>query len=200
MNGRFRIAQLLDSLRRACSADGLSERPIAAIVMGVTGSGKTTVGSRLAEKLHCGFYDGDDYHPAANIAKMRRGEPLTDQDREPWLDRLRQLIGDKLAAGESAVIACSALRAAYRARLIPADPSLSGWVRFVYLSISPEVARERLAARAGHFMPAALVASQFETLEEPNGALRIDASLPVEQAVERALALLSETGLSLRVE
>src|SRR5579872_5888118 len=110
--------------------------------MGVTGSGKTTVGVRIAESLHCGFYDGDDYHPAANIEKMRRGEPLTDEDRAPWLDRLRELIVGKLSRGECAVIACSALREAYRQRLLPADPQQAGCVRFIYLNIPPETARE----------------------------------------------------------
>jgi len=160
----------------------LSANPAAVIVMGVTGSGKTTLGLRLAEDLHCGFYDGDDYHPAANVEKMRRGEPLTDEDRAPWLDSLRQLITEKLNAGESAVVACSALRDAYRKRLLPASPALADDVLIVYLRISRETARERLLARQGHFMPATLVDSQFETLEEPAGALRIDADRPVDEA------------------
>jgi len=156
--------------------------------MGVAGSGKTTVGIRLAEKLHCGFYDGDDYHPAANVEKMRRGQPLTDEDREPWLDRLRQLIAEKLGAGDGLVIACSALKDAYRKRLLPPDPGLANCVRFLYLRITPEDACARLLARPGHFMPAALVASQFEALEEPAGALRIDAGRPVDEVVEDAVA------------
>ena len=160
---------------------------VAAVVMGVAGSGKSTIGARLAEKLGCGFYDGDDYHPPANLEKMGRGQPLTDEDRGPWLDRLRELIGEKLAAGESAVIACSALRRTYRARLLPPDVKLANHVRFVYLHISPEVARERLLARAGHFMPATLVASQFGTLEEPEDALRIDAGKPLAEVVENAI-------------
>jgi gluconokinase len=161
---------------------------MAVVVMGVTGSGKTTVGIRLAEKLHCVFYDGDDYHPAASVEKMRCGQPLTDEDREPWLDRLRQLIAEKLGAGESAVIACSALKDAYRRRLLPHDPGLANRVRFLYLSISPEEARARLLSRHGHFMPATLVASQFDALEEPTGALRIDAGQPVDDVVEDAVA------------
>jgi gluconokinase len=169
----------------------MSDKNIAVIVMGVAGSGKTTIGTRLAAKLGCGFYDGDDYHPAANVEKMRRGQPLTDMDREPWLDRLRQLIVEKLAAGESAVVACSALRQAYRKRLLPAEEALAARVRFLYLQISPDVARERLLARAGHFMPATLLASQFETLEDPEGALRIDAEGPLEEVVERAVVALA---------
>jgi gluconokinase len=160
---------------------------MAVVVMGVAGSGKTTVGIRLAEKLHCGFYDGDDYHPAASVEKMRHGQPLTDEDRMPWLDRLGQLIAEKLVEGESAVIACSALKDAYRKRLLPSDPGLASRVRFLYLSITPEDARARLLARPGHFMPAALVASQFEALEEPAGVVRIDASRPVDDVVEDAV-------------
>lgn len=175
--------------RDACSADGVGANPVAVIVMGVTGSGKTTVGVRLAEELHGGFYDGDDYHPAANIEKMRRGTPLTDEDRGPWLDRLRGLIEEKLSAGENAVVACSALRDEYRKRLLPANPELADDVLIVYLSISPEAARKRLLARQGHFMPATLVDSQFKTLEEPAGALRIDADGPVDEAV----GLIKET-------
>lgn len=160
--------------------------------MGVSGSGKTTVGRCIAEKLRCGFFDGDDYHPAANVAKMRRGEPLTDEDRWPWLDRLRALLMEKLGAGESAVLACSALKDVYRERLLPADAGLAARVRFLYLRISAEVARERLLARHGHFMPAGLVGSQFETLEEPaeGSAVRIDGDLPVEKVMEQAMAAL----------
>jgi gluconokinase len=156
--------------------------------MGVAGSGKTTAGSRLAEILHCGFYDGDDYHPAANVEKMRRGEPLTDDDRGPWLDRLRGLISEKLDAGESAVLACSALRDAYRKRLLPANPRLADCVRFVFLRITPEAARARLLARPGHFMPATLVDSQFEILEPPAGALSVNASQPVEDIVDQVVS------------
>jgi gluconokinase len=187
------MTQLLDSQGAACFADGLGANSIAVVVMGVAGSGKTTIGMRLAEKLHCGFFDGDDYHPAASVEKMRHGQPLTDEDRAPWLDRLRQLIEEKLCAGESAVIACSALKAAYRTRLLPAGPGLANRVRFLYLSISPEDARERLLSRPGHFMPAALVASQFETLEEPaltgpSAAVRIDAGRSIDEVVEDAIA------------
>jgi len=189
--GDTRQGRALDTKTTAWSAGDLSRNAIAAIVMGVTGSGKSTIGARLAAKLGCGFYDGDDYHPAANVEKMRRGEPLTDVDRAPWLDRLRELITEKLAAGESAVIACSALRQMYRDRLLPADPAMAARVRFVYLRISPEVARARLLARAGHFMPATLVASQFGTLEEPGDALRIDAEGPAEQVADRAALALT---------
>ena len=154
--------------------------------MGVTGSGKSTVGARLAALKHWDFYDGDDYHPASNIEKMRRGEPLTDQDRAPWLDRLRELIEEKLARGQSVVVACSALRSVYRKRLLPRDAPLADRVRFVYLRISPEAATERLLMRKDHFMSVALVASPFEALEEPEDALTINAERPVEEVVARA--------------
>jgi gluconokinase len=160
--------------------------PLAVIVMGVTGSGKSTVGARLAALRHWDFYDGDDYHPASNIEKMRRGEALNDQDRAPWLDRLRELIEQKVARGQSVVVACSALRSVYRKRLLPSDARLADRVRFVYLRISPEAAKERLLMRKDHFMPAPLVASQFEALEEPVDALTINAEGSVDEVVARA--------------
>lgn len=167
-------------------AKSVSNEPLAVIVMGVTGSGKSTVGARLATLKHWGFYEGDDYHPASNIEKMRRGEALTDQDRAPWLDRLRELIEEKLARGKSAVVACSALRSVYRKRLLPNDARLATRVRFVYLRISPEAAKERLLMRKDHFMSVALVASQFEALEEPEDALTINAAAPVDEVVAQA--------------
>ncbi len=161
------------------------QRPVAVIMMGVTGSGKSTIGRALAERRGCAFLDGDDYHPQANIEKMRRGEPLNDDDRAPWLDILRELITDKLAAGEDVVVACSALRESYRQRLLPGNPDAASGVRFVYLRISPDLSRERLLARGGHFMPATLVGSQFAALEEPADALSIEAGRGVEEVVEQ---------------
>lgn len=131
------------------------------VVMGVSGCGKSTVAAALAAALDARFLDGDDFHPEANIAKMRGGTPLSDADRWPWLDRL----GQALAAGEGrAVAACSALRRAYRDRLRAAagEP-----VRFLHLAAPEAVIAARLAARAGHFMPPALLASQFASLEPP---------------------------------
>ena len=158
--------------------------------MGVTGSGKSTVGRLLADKMHCTFYDGDDYHSAANIEKMRRGEPLNDEDRAPWLDRLRDLLTRELATGEDSVLACSALKAVYRQRLLPANPALTEKIRFVWLRISPELSRQRLQSRPGHFMPPTLVDSQFEALEEPPDALIVDAARPPEEIAEIILAAL----------
>jgi gluconokinase len=164
------------------------------IAMGVTGSGKTTFGRELARALKCPFYDADDFHTPASIAKMRAGMPLIDADRLPWLDRLRAVTEATLASGTSAVLACSALRNAYRERLLPLDPAAAAAVRFVYLRISPELARARLLARPGHYMPASLVASQFAALQPPppgdSRILTLDGSLPVETLVHSALSEL----------
>ncbi len=140
------------------------------IIMGVSGSGKTTVGSRLAHELGWTFIEGDSLHPPENIAKMSRGEPLTDSDRRPWLDRLRAVIDRMMAREEPAVMAASVLKQAYRTRLgVERDA-----VQLVYLRGSQAVVQRRLAQRKGHFMPPALLASQFEALEEPSNALILD--------------------------
>jgi carbohydrate kinase (thermoresistant glucokinase family) len=133
------------------------------VVAGVSGSGKTTVGTLLAARLGWTFADGDGFHPAANVARMRAGLPLTDADREPWLAALTAWMDQQIAAGQSAVLACSALRRAYRARLLDGRPA----ARMVFLLISRAEGETRLAARAGHFFPAALLDSQLETLELP---------------------------------
>jgi len=133
------------------------------IVWGVAGAGKTTIGRLLAQELGWDFYDADDFHPAVNIEKMKAGIPLTDADRWPWLDRLRQLIKDLLAAHENAVVACSALKRAYRDRL-----RVSAEVQFVFLRASRARIAEHLQQRQGHFMPPTLLDSQFTDLEEPH--------------------------------
>ncbi len=142
------------------------------LLMGVAGSGKTTVGRLLASELGWGFADGDDYHPPANIAKMSRGEPLDDEDRRPWLAALRRHIDDCLARGENAVVACSALKKSYRAALIGDRRR----VRLVHLSASPALIKARLAQRQGHYMRVGMADSQFATLEPPADALEVDAS------------------------
>lgn len=157
------------------------------LIMGVTAAGKTTVGRALAEQLHWRFADADDYHSAANVAKMRSGIPLTDEDRVPWLQVLRTAILDWIRASENVVLACSALKASYRDILIVGPE-----VKLVYLRITEELAAARLDARRGHYMNPALLRSQFETLEEPHHALIIDASQSTERVVagiRRAFAI-----------
>lgn len=139
--------------------------------MGVAGSGKTTVGQLLAARLGWPFADGDDYHPDANVLKMRNGIPLTDEDRQPWLDRLRALISSWIASGTCGILACSALKRMYRDQLRGSDE-----VRFVYLKADPELLRQRLLRRAGHYMKSDMLESQWAALEEPVEALTVDAS------------------------
>ncbi len=144
------------------------------VLMGVTASGKTTVGTLLARELGWDFYDADDYHPATNIAKMQRGVPLTDEDRQPWLVALNTLLQARAARdGRNVVLACSALKAAYRGTLAAGVPD----VRFVHLHASRSLVAERLAERRGHFMNPGLLDSQFAAFEEPPSALDVDASL-----------------------
>jgi gluconokinase len=138
------------------------------IVMGVSGSGKTTIGQALARRLGYEFVEGDEFHSRANRQKMQAGLPLDDSDRAPWLEALRSRIAALIARGGNAVITCSALKRAYRNVL-----RLDG-VQFVYLKVAEEVARQRLAQRRGHFFNPALLESQFETLEEPRRALVMD--------------------------
>lgn len=137
--------------------------PTALVVMGVSGSGKSTVAALLAERLGWTFADGDDFHTPDSIARMRAGHPLDDAARQPWLGRIRAWIEARLAAGESAVVACSALKRAYRRALIGASPR----IRLVFLEGSRELIQSRIRARHGHFMPATLLDSQFAALEPP---------------------------------
>ncbi len=137
------------------------------ILMGVTGCGKTTIGKQLAQELHWPFYDGDDFHPRANVEKMRSGIPLTDEDRDPWLATLQDLIREKLRANQPAILACSALKQKYRDRL-QVDPQN---VRFVFLQGDFGIIAKRLAARSNHYMNPNLLTSQFDALEEPREAL-----------------------------
>jgi gluconokinase len=165
----------------------VEHRGVIVIVMGVSGCGKTTVGRALAGRLGCEFLDADDFHPPENVAKMRGGTPLTDADRAGWLARLRAEIEARLASGANAVLACSALRESYRARLRrPGEP-----VHLAYLRGDFDTIAARLAARAGHYMPPSLLRSQFATLEEPGPeAIVVPVELPPEQAVARILAAI----------
>lgn len=153
------------------------------LLMGVMGCGKTTVGMALAERLGCEFQDGDDYHPESNREKMRRGIPLTDEDRKPWIFAIRAVLDSELARGGDFVMACSALRERYR-RVLITDPTR---IRLVYLKGDRTLIAERLRHRTGSFAHPSLLESQFETLEEPADALVVDAALPVEKIVDRIL-------------
>ena len=166
-----------------------TDGPIRAIiVMGVAGSGKTTLASLLAEKLDCPFLEGDDYHSDANVAKMRGGQPLTDEDRWPWLDALGAAVAETIAAGGFAVASCSALRRVYRDRLRAA---IGPGVLFVLLEADAAELARRLTQRPGHYMPANLLGSQLATLERPDADE--DA---LDLRTERAPALLAEQVLN----
>ena len=148
------------------------------IVMGVVGAGKTTVGTLLASELGWEFADADDFHPRSNVEKIRHGIALTDEDRDPWLDRLSEAITRWIADGENVVLACSALKRAYRAKL-----SVGPQVRFVYLKGSAALVAERLRARLRHFAGESILASQMADLEEPENAIAVDIKDPPEQIV-----------------
>lgn len=148
------------------------------VVMGVSGVGKTAIGSALAARLGVEFLDGDDWHPSSNVKKMAAGEALTDEDRWPWLDRLN---AELRARGESAVLACSALKQSYRERLTRG----LGRFELVFLYGSFELIRERIAARKHRYMPAALLESQFAALEPPAHAIAIDVAQLLERCVEQ---------------
>ena len=149
------------------------------ILMSVSGVGKTTVGAWLAQALGWPFYDGDQFHPPANVAKMRQGMPLTDEDRWPWLQALRTHIETWVQQGMSAVLACSALKQAYREYLMIDEAE----VKLVYLKGDYDLIYERLAQRRGHFMPPGLLASQFAALEEPEQGVIVDIVHPPETIV-----------------
>ena len=169
-------------------------RPAAIIVMGVSGSGKSTIGALLAEALGWPFADADGFHPAANVAKMAAGQPLTDEDRWPWLDAIAAHIGASRTAEQPVVVACSALRRAYRERLRAGHSDLI----FLHLAGAPEVIAERQAARQGHFMPPSLMASQFATLEDTGNepdALSVSVTAAPQAVVDAAMAALGLFGL-----
>lgn len=149
------------------------------ILMGVSGAGKTAVGVQLAGVLGWAFVDADSLHPPENVAKMARGVPLTDRDRAPWLAALRALLSDHGARGESVVLACSALKDRYREVLGGGQRK----VRFVYLKGSRELIHKRLKARAGHYMKAGLLESQFGALERPADALVVSVDRPLQEVV-----------------
>lgn len=139
------------------------------IIMGVVGAGKTTVGQLLASQLGWNFADADDFHPPSNVEKIRRGIALTDEDREPWLDRLRESISGWIAEGKNVVLACSALKRSYRAKLCMAPQ-----VHFVYLKGNAALIADRLRSRHGHFAGESILASQLADLEEPENAITVE--------------------------
>jgi len=148
------------------------------IVMGVVGAGKTTIGRLLASQLGWEFADADDFHPKSNVEKICQGIPLTDADREPWLDRLRQAVDHWIADSSSVVVACSALKRSYRAKL-HAGPQ----VRFVYLKGDAALIAGRLRSRHGHFAGESILASQLKDLEEPDRAITVEITDTPEQIV-----------------
>ena len=135
------------------------------VIAGVSGSGKSTVGALLASRLGWAFADGDSFHPAANVAKMAAGTPLSDEDREPWLDAIGVWMDERAAVGESGVVACSALKRAYRTELLDGRPA-----RLAFLDLPHDLGEIRLRARRGHFFPAQLAGTQFAALEVPDPA------------------------------
>lgn len=158
------------------------------VIMGVAGCGKSAVGERIARATGLPLVEGDEFHPPANIEKMRRGTPLQDEDRAGWLDRLGQELQRRPAG---AVLTCSALKRSYRDRLRRFVPAL----RFVHLALTQEQALQRVAGRDGHFYPTSLVASQFEALEHPAGeagVLSVDAAQPLDDVAARAIAWLAQ--------
>ena len=155
------------------------------VVIGVAGSGKTTVGTMLADAMKCAFVEGDTLHPKENIDKMSRGIPLTDSDRSPWLSAIHARILDYSERGQNVVVACSALKQVYRRAIAKGIPTI-----WVYLKGSPALIRSRLRHRSSHFMKADMLASQFEALEEPSDALVVDVSAPPSAIVEHILSQL----------
>src|SRR5258706_1425956 len=163
--------------------------PSVIIVMGVSGSGKTTVASLLAQRLRWRFAEADSFHPPANIARMRDGMALTDEDRWPWLDAIAAWIDSVRASGERCVVACSALKRSYRARLAASH----GDGRFVYLKGSYDLVAARMGGRTGHYMPLSLLQSQFDALEEPQpaeNAIVVPIEMPAGEIVAAIIAAL----------
>lgn len=157
------------------------------LLMGVSGSGKTTTGQALADSLGWPFFDGDDFHPQGNVTKMAAGQPLTDEDRWPWLDRIADEMRGILTRGDDAVFACSALKEAYRRRL-----QRAGDLRVVHLKGDLATIRGRLAQREHRYMPASLLPSQFAALEEPDDALVVDIREPVPMQIQRIREALNQ--------
>ncbi|UFW78740.1 gluconokinase [Rhizobium sp. SU303] len=176
--------------------DEQMNRPHAIIVMGVSGCGKSSVGEKLAEALRLAFVEGDALHPAANVEKMSKGIPLTDEDRMPWLDRIGEDIKASLEKSEGIIVSCSALKRIYRDRLRAAA---GGNLFFVYLEGSRALLMKRMAERKGHFMPVSLLDSQLATLEVPTGeqgVVTVDIDDTVEGIATKAFKGLAALGVT----
>ncbi len=168
----------------------------AIIVMGVSGSGKSSIGEKIAAGLGLPFVEGDALHPAANVEKMSRGIPLSDEDRVPWLDRIGKEMKASLTKGEGIIVSCSALKRSYRDRLRAAA---GGNLYFVYLEGSKELLTERMGHRQGHFMPTSLLESQLQTLEVPTGepgVVTVDIDDTIEDIAAKALKALAALGVT----
>jgi gluconokinase len=166
-----------------------NDHPRAVILMGVAGSGKTAVGKKVAEKLNWIFLDADNFHPPANIEKMKHGIPLNDDDRIPWLQRLHDELQHQLAEGRSVILACSALKESYRSMLGDHVSALA----FVHLDVDAETIRNRLQHRTAHFFPKELMESQFAALEKPKDAIIVDARKPLDAVVDQVIHALGES-------
>jgi gluconokinase len=164
-----------------------TNHPQAVVLMGVAGSGKTAVGMQVAQKLGWIFLDADNFHPPANIEKMKHGIPLNDQDRAPWLQRLHDELQHQMAEGHSVILACSALKESYR-KVLRDEVSPP---TFVYLDVDPETIRDRLQHRTAHFFPKQLMESQFAALEKPKDAIIIDARRPLADVVDQVIRALT---------
>jgi gluconokinase len=155
-------------------------QPAGFLIMGVSGSGKSTLGSALARQLGWDFFDADDFHTEENIAKMAAGIPLSDSDREPWLAKLNDQLLSTLKANRHPVLACSALKEQYRARLLEGTDDMA----IIHLKGSYALISSRMSARAGHFMKPEMLQSQLNALEEPQGALVLDVAMPLEEMLD----------------
>ncbi len=159
-------------------------QPTGFLIMGVSGSGKTSVGMSLAQKLGWNFFDADDFHPAENIAKMAAGIPLNDSDRSPWLAALHQLLSSTLKSNRHPILACSALKQKYRTQLMD---GLAG-LELVYLKGNYDLIWSRMSAREGHYMKPEMLRSQFAALEEPTDAFAVDISISLDDMIDQILA------------
>jgi gluconokinase len=158
-------------------------QPAGFLIMGVSGSGKTTIGKTLAERLGWDFFDADDFHPTENITKMMNGIPLTDEDRAPWLDTLHHLLSSTLASGRHPILACSALKENYRIQLLH---HLDG-IEPIYLKGNYELIWSRMSVRQGHYMRPEMLRSQFAALEEPHNVFALDISMTVEALIDKIM-------------